>query len=91
MRLKQISKRSLAILLTVLMVFSSLMVGTISTVNSATTDANTSGTNITGGTKLYLKPNANWKEASARFSAYFYNSSGNQWASMKLVSGETEI
>lgn len=35
-----------------------------------------------GGTALYLEPNNNWKEANARFAAYFYNSSGaTGWAS----------
>ncbi len=27
---------------------------------------------ITGGTKLYLKPNANWQAVGARFAAYFF-------------------
>ena len=33
---------------------------------------------------IYLKPNDNWKEASARFAAYFYKSSGseNKWKDM---------
>lgn len=31
---------------------------------------------------LYLKPNANWKQANARFAAYFWNNSGNIWVSM---------
>ena len=31
---------------------------------------------------LYLKPNANWKEANARFAAYFFNAGGNTWVSM---------
>ena len=37
---------------------------------------------ITGGTWLFLAPNANWKTYNARFAAYFYNSSTNAWASM---------
>lgn len=31
---------------------------------------------------VYLKPNNNWKEANARFAAYFWNNSGNVWVSM---------
>ena len=50
MRLKQISKRSLAIILSVLMVFSTLMVGTISTANAAT--------NVT----LYFCPGQFWSD-----------------------------
>ena len=40
---------------------------------------------IPAGTKLYLKPNSNWKESNARFAAYFYGN-GNTWVSMKQVS-----
>ncbi len=42
-------------------------------------------------TVLYLKPNANWNEGSARFAAYFWNDNGNAWESMTLVEGETDI
>ncbi len=31
---------------------------------------------------LYLVPNNNWKADGARFAAYFFNNSGNTWASM---------
>lgn len=31
---------------------------------------------------LYLVPNSNWKADGARFAAYFFNNSGNTWASM---------
>ena len=31
--------------------------------------------------KLYLKPNANWKQSNARFAAYFFGS-GDKWVSM---------
>lgn len=39
---------------------------------------------IVPGQTLYLQPNANWKEASARFAAYFFNNCTNQneWVSM---------
>ena len=33
-------------------------------------------------TYLYLDPNSNWKQANARFAAYFYNNSGNTWVNM---------
>jgi len=36
---------------------------------------------------LYLKPSANWKEASARFAAYFFGN-GNTWVDMKRVGYE---
>lgn len=37
---------------------------------------------ITGGTWLFLTPNANWKVDNARFAAYFYNSTNNAWVNM---------
>ena len=39
---------------------------------------------IVPGQTLYLQPNANWKEASARFAAYFFNECENKntWVSM---------
>ncbi len=38
--------------------------------------------NITDGTKLYLKPNNNWKIDGARFAAYFFGGDGELWVSM---------
>ena len=49
-----------------------------------------SAANITSGTKLYLKPNANWKVDGARFAAYFFGD-GEAWASMTTAAGETDI
>ena len=40
--------------------------------------------NITSGTKLYLKPSANWNQDGARFAAYFFGN-GEAWVSMKQV------
>jgi len=45
---------------------------------------------ITGGTRLYFTPNANWKEADARFAAYYFGD-GEAWASMTAVAGETDL
>ena len=50
-----------------------------------------SAANIPAGTKLYLTPNANWKSDGARFAAYFFNGSGNAWASMTKVAGQTDL
>lgn len=41
-------------------------------------------------TVLYLTPNSNWKQANARFAAYFFNN-GEKWVDMTLVEGETDI
>ena len=39
------------------------------------------GGNADGAT-LYLKPNANWSEAGARFAVYMWNSGGDNWVDM---------
>lgn len=44
---------------------------------------------IVGGTKLYLKPNENWKEAGARFAMYLFNGTSNaKWYSMEDGNGD---
>ena len=45
---------------------------------------------IPAGTKLYLTPNANWKQSNARFAAYFFGN-GEAWVSMTKVEGETDL
>ena len=40
--------------------------------------------------KLYLTPNANWKQDNARFAAYFFGN-GDTWVSMTKVAGETDL
>ncbi|MBQ8722561.1 MAG: chitobiase/beta-hexosaminidase C-terminal domain-containing protein [Paludibacteraceae bacterium] len=39
---------------------------------------------ITGGTKLYLKPGSAWTQGNERFAAYFFNSSTNAWVGMTV-------
>lgn len=99
MRLKQFSKRTISIFLSVLMILSTLMVGTISTANAADTSANTSSAEISantsgatfdGGSTLYLKPSENWKSASARFAAYFMKSDKSPSTSIWVSMGEEE-
>ncbi len=43
---------------------------------------------IVPGQTLYLQPNANWKEASARFAAYFFNECENTWVNMTDADGD---
>ena len=49
-----------------------------------------SAATISGGTKLYLVPNANWKIDNARFAAYFFGD-GEAWVSMTKVAGQTNV
>ena len=37
---------------------------------------------------LYLTPNSNWTQASARFAAYFFGDSGETWAGMTDTDGD---
>ena len=37
---------------------------------------------------IYMKPNSNWKEASARFSAYFFEGDAFTWMSMTDADGD---
>ena len=47
------------------------------------------GATISGGTKLYFKPNSNWKSANARFAMYLCNgSSAAKWYSMSDGDGD---
>ena len=66
--------RKIAVALVVMMVFAILM--TFVTIPASAAN--------TAGTTLYLKPNANWTQANARFAAYFMNSSKSttKWVSM---------
>ncbi len=83
-KLKNISRRTLAMILCILMMFSTLMVGTI------TASANVDYT--TNSTIFYLKPNSNWKSGGARFATYFCNGdSSAQWMSMSETSSGSGI
>ena len=41
----------------------------------------------TAGT-IYMKPNANWKDAGARFAAYFFEGDANTWVSLTDADGD---
>ena len=64
--------KSLAVLLVVAMVLTSVAVLTAS---AATPE------------KLYLTPSANWKQSNARFAAYFFGN-GEKWISMTDPDGD---
>ncbi len=83
--------RLMSVVLTLMMVFSVLSVGIIST-SAAEVNLAETGATITGGMVLYLKVNQNWKTDNARFAVYFCNgSSSSVWVDMEAVSGETDI
>ncbi len=86
---KCITKRLLAVVLTFLMLMSMVTIG-MASASAANVELAESGVTMTGGEKLYLKPSSNWREASARFAAYFFGSS-NSWVSMTKVEGETAV
>lgn len=73
-------KRFLSLALALLMVFSMMPQITLGA----------SAANLTGGEKLYLTPNSNWKKDNARFAIYVFGN-GEAWASMTKVAGETDL
>lgn len=82
-------KKFLSIVLTMLMLLSVICAAPISTGAAQVTLADT-GVTMTGGEVLYLVPNSNWNEASARFAIYLYGT-GDAWASMTKVDGEDNL
>lgn len=42
-------------------------------------------------TTLYLSPNSNWTQASARFAIYYWEGESTYWVNMTAVSGETNL
>lgn len=76
-------------LLGLLTITSGALIGTgISLANEDMTQ--TLAVNMSGGEVLYLKPNSNWKQASARFAAYFFGS-GNTWVDMTECENDEDI
>lgn len=47
-----------------------------------------SAAEFSGGTKLYLTPNSNWKVDNARFAIYVFGNTGDGWASMSDTDGD---
>ena len=41
-----------------------------------------------GDATLYLKPNANWLQADARFAIYYWNDTGSNWTDMSDTDGD---
>ena len=41
-----------------------------------------------GDATLYLKPNANWLQADARFAIYYWNDTGSNWTNMSNTDGD---
>lgn len=82
-KIKSISKRTLALLLTLLMLLSSGIVGTL----AANVELVDTGVTITSGVKLYFKPTSGWGADGARYAAYFCNgSTAAYWYSMQYDS-----
>ncbi|MEE1155683.1 MAG: hypothetical protein UH241_11065, partial [Acutalibacteraceae bacterium] len=69
------SQKVISMILTVLMLMSTVMVGGTFAV-SAADEAKTA--------TIYFVPSKNWKDANARFAAYFFDNNGSEaWASLK--------
>ncbi len=84
---KRITKRLIAVILTVLMLMSMVTIG-MTSASAAYVDIAQTGASVPD--KLYLVPNSNWTKDGARFAAYFFGN-GENWASMTKVAGESNL
>ncbi len=80
-----ISKRMLAVLLTVMVLLSMVTIG-ITTASAATVDMVETGATITSGQVLYLSPSI-WNKDEAWYALRFYNGSSNAWVKMTDADG----
>lgn len=95
MKTLRICKSTVSMILALIMLVSMCTVAFVNTAaaetdtvsTAAEVDTATTSASITEGTVLYLNANF-WDPSSARFAAYFYNSSGNAWVDAKLLSGD---
>ena len=72
---RNLKGKLLSIVLSIVMLLACIPTGAV-TVDAASTPS-----------KLYLKPNSNWTQASARFAAYFFGN-GEKWISMTDADGD---
>ena len=80
-----VGKRTLSVVLSIMMIVSTMLIGTITNVSAATA--------FTNGEKIYLDvSNYNlWTNDGHVTDMYFYNDNDNTWVSMELVPGETTL
>jgi len=82
---KTFVKRSISILLVLMMVFSLLTVG-LTSASAAEVEIAQTGATLTVGKIFYLKPNTNWQDANAWFAMYIWkDTSTNTWVKMERV------
>lgn len=74
-----VGKRTLSVVLSIMMIVSTMLIGTITNVSAATN-------NFTAGETIYFVPTSNWVKDSVGFAAYFLNSdSGSQAQWVRLT------
>lgn len=70
-----VGKRTLSVVLSIMMIVSTMLIGTITNVSAA-------GNNFTAGKTIYFVPTSDWVKDSGGMAAYFFNSDSNvdaQW------------
>lgn len=76
-KLSRVGKSSLSLILSVMMIFSTMLIGTITTANAATFTSD-------GNAILYFNPNpssaSTWSQANAQLYLYFFNGSNYKWS-----------
>ena len=78
--LKRVGKRSLAIILAVMMIFSIMLVGMVST-----------NASMTGLSEIYFTPDSNWSDESATFKLKINTSSGFSKIDFQLVDSTVPV
>lgn len=80
-----VGKRTLSVVLSIMMIVSTMLIGTITNVSAATA--------FTNGEKIYLDvSNISWWTKDGRVTEmYLFGTSDPTWVNMKLVSGETTL
>lgn len=92
MKTLRICKSTVSMILALIMLVSMCTVAFVNTAaaetdtvsTAAEVDTATTSADITGGTRLYFKPDSNWQGDNAWFAAYFYKGSNDAWVRATL-------
>lgn len=78
-----VGKRTLSVVLSIMMIVSTMLIGTITNVSAA-------GNNFTAGETIYFVPTSDWVKDSGGMAAYFFNSDSRvdaQWVRLTTTDG----
>lgn len=82
-KISHLGRSTVSVILAVMMLLSTMLIGTVSTVNAVTSITSD------GSAVFYFNPNpsnaSTWSEKGAKFYVYFYNENGNAWSDEATV------